>query len=141
MSLPNSEEKITDTILTNFIALLTNIMKTLTNSEFPQAISSGVVVVDFFAEWCGPCKMLAPYLDQMNTQLGWAATFYKVDVDQEQELSMTQGITAMPTIKVFKDGIEFRMIRGADAQGIWTAINDAINASSAQIGAGAVAGM
>lgn len=116
-------------------------MKTLTNSEFSQAIASGVVVVDFFAEWCGPCKMLAPYLEQMNTQLGWAATFYKVDVDQEQQLSMVQGITAMPTIKVFKDGKEFRMIRGADAQGIWTAINDALKPSSAQVGTGAVVGM
>jgi thioredoxin 1 len=116
-------------------------MKTLTNSTFAQTIASGVVVVDFFAERCGPCKMLAPYLEQMETQLNGAATFYKVDVDSEQQLSMAQGITAMPTIKVFKDGVEFRMIRGADAQGIWTAINDAIKTSSAQVGAGAVAGM
>lgn len=101
-------------------------MKTLTNSEFPKAIASGIVVVDFFAERCGPCKMLAPYLSEMETKLNGTVTFYKVDVDQEQQLSMTQGITAMPTIKVFKDGVEFRMIRGADTQGIWTAINDAI---------------
>jgi thioredoxin 1 len=116
-------------------------MKTLTNSTFAQTIASGVVVVDFFAERCGPCKMLAPYLEEMSTKLAGQATFYKVDVDSEQQLSMTQGITAMPTIKVFKDGVEFRMIRGADAQGIWTAINDAIKASSAQVGAGAVVGM
>jgi thioredoxin 1 len=116
-------------------------MKILTNSEFSQAISSGIVVVDFFAEWCGPCKMLAPYLDEMSTKLAGQASFYKVDVDSEQELSMAQGITAMPTIKVFKDGVEFRMIRGADAQGIWTAINDAIKSQSAQVGAGAVAGV
>lgn len=102
-------------------------MQTLTNTTFSAAISSGVVVVDFFAEWCWPCKMLAPYLDQMNTQLNGAATFYKVDVDEEFDLSQAQGITAMPTIKVFKNGQEFRMIRGADAQGIWQAINEAIN--------------
>ncbi len=112
--------------LSLFYYYLSYIMKTLTNSQFTQAISSGVVVVDFFAERCGPCKMLAPYLEEMSMKLAGQATFYKVDVDSEQQLSMAQGITAMPTIKVFIDGVEFRMIRGADAQGIWTAINDAI---------------
>ena len=116
-------------------------MKILTNSEFTQAISSGIVVIDFFAEWCGPCKMLAPYLEEMSTKLNGSVTFYKVDVDAEQELSMTQNITAMPTIKVFKDGVEFRMIRGADTQAIWTAVNDAIDSQSAQVGAGAVVEM
>lgn len=101
-------------------------MKLLTNSEFQTTIASGITVVDFFAEWCGPCKMLAPYLEEMAGKLEGKATFYKVDVDSEQALSQAQGITAMPTIKVFKDGVEFRMIRGADAQGIWTAVNDAI---------------
>lgn len=106
-------------------------MKTLTNSEFTTTIASGIVVVDFFAEWCGPCKMLAPYLEEMAGKLEGKANFYKVDVDSEQDLSQAQGITAMPTIKIFKDGVEFRMIRGADTQGIWTAVNDAINSSTA----------
>jgi thioredoxin 1 len=105
-------------------------MKTLTNSEFTTTIASGITVVDFFAERCGPCKMLAPYLEEMSSKLADQASFYKVDVDSEQQLSMIQGITAMPTIKVFKDGVEFRMIRGADAQGIWTAVNDAIASQS-----------
>ena len=101
-------------------------MKLLTNSEFTTTISSWVVVVDFFAEWCGPCKMLAPYLEEMATKLEGKASFYKVDVDAEQDLSQAQNITAMPTIKVFNDGVEVAMIRGADTNGIWAAVNEAI---------------
>jgi thioredoxin 1 len=55
--------------------------------------------------------MLAPYLEEMATKLEGKASFYKVDVDSEQALSQAQNITAMPTIKVFNNGVEVAMIR------------------------------
>lgn len=89
-------------------------MKHLTSADFATAISQGIVVVDFFATRCGPCRMLAPYLEQMAEQYKGNVTFYKVDVDQEQWLAMQQQITAMPTMQIFKDGKMTHSIRGAN---------------------------
>lgn len=97
-------------------------MKHLTKTTFADAISSGISVVDFFATRCGPCQMIAPYLDQMQTQLWDSVTFYKVDVDQEQQIAMEQAVRAMPTLKIFKDGKEAQTIVGADLQGLWNGI-------------------
>lgn len=94
-------------------------MKHLNQSEFSWAIAQWIVVVDFFAERCGPCKMIAPYLDQMQEQLWNAVTFYKVDVDQESAIASSQGITAMPTLKIFNNGQEVQTIVGADLQALW----------------------
>lgn len=97
-------------------------MKHLIQAEFNPAIADGIVVVDFFAERCGPCKMIAPYLDQMQTQLWDSVTFYKVDVDQENAIAASQGITAMPTLKIFNNGKAVKTIVGADLQGLWDGI-------------------
>lgn len=99
-------------------------MKHLTQNEFNPAIAQGIVVVDFFAERCGPCKMIAPYLDQMQTQLWDSVTFYKVDVDQENAIAASQGITAMPTLKIFNNGQVVKTIVGADLQGLWDGIQE-----------------
>jgi thioredoxin 1 len=105
-------------------------MKHLTQAEFDLAISDGIVVVDFFAERCGPCKMIAPYLDQMQTQLGDHVTFYKVDVDQENAIAASQGITAMPTLKIFNNGQEVKTIVGADLQWLWDGIQEQLKNNS-----------
>lgn len=101
-------------------------MKQLTQEEFTPAISSGVVVVDFFATRCGPCKMIAPYLVEMEEKLGDKVSFYKVDVDEQRTLAASQDITAMPTLKIFKDGVAVETIVGADLQGLWTGIQKQI---------------
>jgi thioredoxin 1 len=99
-------------------------MKHLTESEFNPAITNGIVVIDFFAERCGPCKMIAPYLEQMQEKLGETVQFYKVDVDQENNLAAQQGITAMPTLKIFNNGKEVKTIVGADLQGLFDGIQN-----------------
>lgn len=88
----------------------------LTNENFNANIAKGIVVVDFFAVRCWPCKMIAPYLDQMATQYTGKVEFYKVDVDEQPYLSASQGIRAMPTLKVFLDGVVVETIVGADLQ-------------------------
>lgn len=72
-----------------------------------------LTVVDFFATWCGPCKMVAPHLEQLAQQKP-NVNFLKVDVDQAQDIAMEYRIEAMPTFKFFKNGAEIEMIRGAD---------------------------
>ena len=80
-------------------------MQLLTNETFATATNNGIVVVDFFATRCGPCKIIAPYLEQMASQYAGKVSFYKVDVDEQPYLSASQGIRAMPTLKVFRNGI------------------------------------
>ena len=62
-----------------------------------------VVLVDFFATWCGPCKMIAPILEELETEMG-DVKFVKVDVDESPEVATTYGIQSIPTLKVFKGG-------------------------------------
>ncbi len=62
------------------------------------------VVCDFFATWCGPCKMLAPVMEQMSAEYGGKAEFVKVDIDENMELAARYGIMSIPLVAVFKGG-------------------------------------
>jgi thioredoxin 1 len=63
-----------------------------------------LVLVDFWAEWCGPCKMIAPLLDEVARELPDKVKIVKVNVDQEQQLAQQYGITSIPTLLFFKGG-------------------------------------
>lgn len=89
-------------------------MERLTLVNYDQMIASGVVVVDFFAEWCGPCKMIAPKLEEMSQTLAGKVSFYKVDVDEQEMLSGREAIRAMPTMKVYNNGQLVETIVGAN---------------------------
>lgn len=87
------------------------LMQKISYAEFGPAIAQGVVVIDFFAEWCPPCKALTPVLENYQVIYGDKIKIFKVDVDEEQQLAMQQGITAMPTLQFFKDGKQVNMVR------------------------------
>jgi thioredoxin 1 len=78
----------------------------LTKSDFDEKIKSGVSMVDFWAEWCGPCKMAGPVIDELATQYEGKAMVAKVDVDAEPDLAMKFGVMSIPTVILFKDGGE-----------------------------------
>ena len=67
--------------------------------------SKGVVVVDFFATWCAPCKILAPVLEEVQSEMDNVSIF-KIDVDESPEIANKYGVQSIPTIKIFKDGAE-----------------------------------
>ena len=79
---------------------------TLNEGNFEEEVtrSSKPVLVDFWAEWCGPCKLIAPLLDEIAKEKGDTVKVAKVDVDQNQSLSARYNIRAIPTLLFFKDG-------------------------------------
>ena len=77
--------------------------KILTSEEFNEKIANGLVVIDFFAEWCGPCKMLAPIFDELSQEMK-DISFYKVDVDQSIDKAYEYKVSIVPTVIIFKDG-------------------------------------
>ena len=80
--------------------------KIINTAQFKESVeeNQGVVVVDFFATWCGPCKMLAPVFEQAGEEMKNDATFLKVDIDQSLEIAQQFKISTVPTMIIFKDG-------------------------------------
>ena len=87
-------------------------MKVLNETEFEQFVdkSKGLVLVDFYATWCGPCRMLAPVLEDLSQEVD--IDIYKVDVDECENLSRRFGILSIPTMIFFKNGEQIEKITG-----------------------------
>ena len=77
---------------------------TLTTDAFEETVSSGIILVDFWADWCGPCKMFAPIYEAASEK-NPDIVFGKVDTEAEQALASAAGITSIPTLMAFRDGI------------------------------------
>jgi len=81
-------------------------MKLVSAADFESEVlkSETPVVVDFFATWCGPCKLIAPMLDQLAGEFEGTAKIVKLDVDQAKEIAIQYGVKSVPTLVFFKDG-------------------------------------
>ena len=79
---------------------------TVTDGNFSQEVlnSATPVVVDFWAEWCGPCKMLGPVLDELATEYAGRVKVAKVNIDEHQQLAINHSINSIPTLLFFKGG-------------------------------------
>ncbi|ANB56927.1 thioredoxin [Anoxybacillus sp. B7M1] len=75
-----------------------------TDQTFTTETSTGVTLVDFWAPWCGPCRMIAPVLEELAEDLGDKVKIVKVNVDENQETASKYGVMSIPTLLVFKDG-------------------------------------
>lgn len=77
-------------------------MKQVNRVEFEETIKEGLILVDFFATWCGPCKMLSPILDELSEEVK-DVKFIKVDVDEEGDLAREYGVMSIPNVFLIKD--------------------------------------
>lgn len=92
---------------------------------FEKAVSSGgLVMADFWASWCGPCKMLAPVIEDVAGRYDGRATVGKVNTDDEQELALRYGIMNIPTVIFFKDGKEIDRKVGVMSAESYTSVLD-----------------
>ena len=83
---------------------MSNLVKHLTDAEFKAGVATGATLVDFWAPWCGPCKMIAPVLDELAQEYGDSLTIAKVNVDEQPATAEAFGIMSIPTMILFKDG-------------------------------------
>jgi thioredoxin 1 len=76
----------------------------VTDQNFSSETSEGLVLADFWAPWCGPCKMIAPVLEDLDVEMGDKVKIVKLDVDDNQETAGKYGVMSIPTLLVFKNG-------------------------------------
>ncbi|MGO4272337.1 thioredoxin [Paenibacillus sp. TAF58] len=79
-------------------------VKQISDVTFNNEIEAGIVLVDFWAPWCGPCKIIAPILDELSAEIGDAAKIVKINVDDNPESASKYNVMSIPTLLVFKDG-------------------------------------
>jgi thioredoxin 1 len=84
----------------------------VSDAEFNQAIQSGLVLVDFWAAWCGPCKAIAPKLEEIGREMSGVVKILKMDVDQNPRTPGQFGIRGIPTLILFKDGQPVDQVMG-----------------------------
>ena len=91
----------------------------LTNETFDEEVGSSelALIVDFWAEWCGPCRMVAPVLEQIATENAGKIRLAKLNVDDAPAIAQRYSIMSIPTIMVFKDGVMKKRIVGAKGKG------------------------
>jgi len=81
-------------------------MEIINEKEFEEKTKEGLVLFDFFATWCGPCRMLSPILEEISEELGDKIKIYKIDVDENEKLTRSFGIMSIPTMIFFKNGTQ-----------------------------------
>ena len=96
----------------------------LTEKDFDAAIAAGVTLVDFWAGWCGPCKMLAPVIEGLAERYDGKAKVAKVDIDAEMGLASRFGIMSIPTVLLFRDGKLEGQSVGVQPESVFTKMLD-----------------
>ncbi len=114
---------------------MTNALHVESMDQFNQTVANGVTLVDFFADRCGPCKMLSPILENIAEEQTGRATVAKVDIDAHNDIAGEYGIMSIPTVYIFVNGQQYgEPVVGAHPKETYTALLDA-----AVVAAGATA--
>lgn len=102
-------------------------IKYLNDENFQTEISKGVTLVDFYADWCGPCRMIAPVIEELASEMNGKAKIAKLDIESAQQTTSTFHVTSIPTIIIFKDGQEVKRVVGIkDKQTLSSLVNSFI---------------
>jgi thioredoxin 1 len=102
-------------------------VKHLDNSNFEEETKGKVVLIDFWAEWCGPCKMLGPVLEQVAAEIGDKALVAKINVDEAQELAVKFSVRSIPALFILKDGqVAWQAVGVQSRQTLVDALNNAL---------------
>jgi len=96
----------------------------LTTETFSDTIKSGITLVDFWAEWCGPCRMQGPIIDNVAAKTRNNVNISKLNVDENPEIAQKYNISGIPTILIFKDGTEVKRLVGVQSENF---LNDTID--------------
>ncbi|HNW70337.1 MAG TPA: thioredoxin [Bacteroidales bacterium] len=103
---------------------ISNNVYILTDENFDKTIKEGVVLVDFWATWCGPCRILSPIIEEIASETGKKAKIAKMDVDKNKITSFKYNIQYLPTVIIFKNGVpEYRYVGLQDKETLVNAIN------------------
>ena len=94
----------------------------VTDKTFEAETAEGLVLVDFWATWCGPCKAIAPVLDELSSEYEGKARIVKIDVDQNPNLAAQYGIRSIPTLFMFKNGEKVDATMGMQPKAQLTAL-------------------
>ena len=94
----------------------------LNAQDFDKTIDQGVTLVDFWATWCGPCKMVAPVMERLAEQFDGKAKIAKVDIDQEMGLAQRFNIQSIPTVVVFRDGRMVAQTVGVQPESVYAGL-------------------
>ena len=99
----------------------------LNQQDFDHNIHQGVTLVDFWATWCGPCKMVAPVLERLAGKYDGKAVIAKVDIDENPDLAQRFNIMSIPTVMVFRDGRILEQTVGAQPESVYAGLlNEAL---------------
>lgn len=87
-------------------------LKYLDDNNFQSTIANGVTLVDFYADWCGPCRMIAPIIEELSQEFEGKATIAKLDIEAAQKTTAQFDVTSIPTVILYKDGKEVSRVVG-----------------------------
>jgi thioredoxin 1 len=88
-------------------------IKILTSDTYADAVAGGAVVVDFYADWCGPCKMMAPVFEETAKEYEGKVVFAKINIDENREIAQANQVMSIPTLIFLKDGEVKDRVSGA----------------------------